>query len=64
MASNFKAATDLRVKQLVHNLITYEAELPDTSKNFGIAFEFILGNLRQHSYPDAGFQQVGRVYLG
>jgi hypothetical protein len=64
MTSSFKAATDTRVKQLVHNLITYEAELPDTSKNFGIAFDFILSNLRQHSYPDAVFQQVWRVYVG
>ena len=64
MASSFKAATDLKVKNLVHNLITYEAELHENTRNFTIAFEFILGNLKQHTYPDPEYQSVCRSYSG
>ena len=48
--SRFKHQTREKVKELVKDLIFEETGLPRTSKNFQIAFDFIMNNLSDHTF--------------
>ena len=48
--SRFKHQTREKVKELVKDLIYEETGLSRSSKNFQIAFDFIINNLYDHTF--------------